>query len=116
MKNEALGGRVGAASCGDSWNQWVLEGSKCERGESRPTRGHTKLKWKTSKKLVKVKKCLLRVCDELGRKDGQARGEFREVICRSKAKVMGPSLEVIYIDVNTSSRRKINCNSNLRLI
>ena len=56
------------------------------------------------------------MCDELGRKDGQARGEFREVICRSKAKVMGPSLEVIYIDVNTSSRRKINCNSNLRLI
>ena len=103
MKDEALGGRVGAASCGASWNQWVLEGSKCERGESRPTRGHTKLKWKTSKKLVKVKKCLLRVCDELGRKDGQARGEFREVICRSKAKVMGPSLEIIYMGVNTNS-------------
>ena len=103
MKDEALGGRVGAASCGDSWNQWVLEGSKCERGESRPTRGHTKLKQKTFKKLIKVKRCLLRVCDELGRKDGHAQGEFVEVIGRHKAKVKVPSLEMIDIGVNTNS-------------
>ena len=50
-----------------------------------------------------MKKNSLRVCDELSRKDGQARGEFGEVIRRRKAKVKGPSLEIIYIGVNTNS-------------
>ena len=57
----------------------------------------------TFKKLIKVKRFLLRVCDELGRKDGHAQGEFGEVICRRKAKVKVPSLETIYIGVNTNS-------------
>ena len=43
------------------------------------------------------------MCDELGRKDGHAQGEFVEVIGRRKAKVKVPSLEMIYIGVNTNS-------------
>ena len=50
-----------------------------------------------------AKRCLLRVCDELGRKDGHAQGEFVEVIGRHKAKVKVPSLEMIDIGVNTNS-------------
>ena len=43
------------------------------------------------------------MCDELDREDGHAQGEFREVICRRKAKVKVPSLETIYTGVNTNS-------------